>query len=168
MPTTYEPIQTTTLTSGQSSITFTSISQAYTDIVMVFDGDISSLTGCGIRVGNGSLDTGYNYSLTRIWARDTGTYGTSRESGSIDSLRWDYWAAGNGNPRNAIFHFQNYSNTTTNKTILIRTNMTGEETLATVGMWRQTSAINQISLMFSGSATYTSGSSATLYGIKAA
>lgn len=123
MPGTYEPIATTTLSSAASSITFTGISQAYTDLVMVFNGDLTSITGAGIRVGNNSLDTGYSYSLTRMWGKSNGTYGSSRESGSIDSLRYDYWAAGNGNPRNAIFHFQNYSNTTTNKTILIRTNI---------------------------------------------
>ena len=168
MAATYEPIATSTLVSAASSITFTSIPSTYTDLIMVFNGDLSSITGAAIRVGNGSLDTGYNYSLTRIWGKAGNSYGSSRESGSIDSLRWDYWAAGNGYQRNAIFHFQNYSNTSTYKTILSTTTITGTETVATVGMWRSTSAINQISLMLAGATTYTAGSTATIYGIKAA
>lgn len=162
--TTYEPIATQTLGSAASAITFTGISQSYTDLVLVFNGDLTSITGCSIRVGNGSIDTGSNYSLTRIWGKVDGTYGSNRESNG-DQIRWDYWAAGNGSRRNAIFHIQNYSNTTTYKTILARTNIPSTETLATVGLWRSTSAINQVSLMLAGGTTYVAGSTATLYGI---
>ena len=113
--TTYVPIESKTLGSAANNITFTSIPQTYTDLVLVFNGDLTSITGCSVRVGNGSIDTGNNYSLTRMWGKVDGTKGSNRES-SADQIRWDYWAAGNGSPRNAIFHFQNYS-----KVLLIST-----------------------------------------------
>jgi hypothetical protein len=64
----------------------------------------------------------------------------------------------------------NYSNTTTNKTVISRTNVTsgsfpGTETM--VNLWRSTSAINVIELRQSGSGQYLSGTTFTLYGIKA-
>lgn len=168
MASTYELIATTTLPSAANQITFTAIPSTYTDIILVFNGDLDSITGASVRVGNGSIDTTSNYSLTRIWGKTDGTYGSSRET-TADQIRWDYWAAGNGNRRTAIFQFQNYSNTTTNKSVLIRTAIPSTEVLATVGMWRSTSAINQIRLMLSGgSQNYIAGSIATLYGIKAA
>ena len=166
MASTYEPIATTTLSSAASSITFTGISQSYTDLILIFNGDLTSITGAGIRVGNGSIDTGTNYSYTFIWGNGSSAGASCATNQSL--MRWDYYAAGNGSQRNAIFHLQNYSNTTTYKNILSRTAIPSTETLASVGLWRSNSAINQVSLVLEGATTYVSGSTATLYGIKAA
>ncbi len=62
MPATYEPLATTTLGSAASSVTFSSISGSYTDLVVVFSGTAGG--------GNSNLiltfnsDTGSNYSWT--------------------------------------------------------------------------------------------------------
>jgi hypothetical protein len=61
---------------------------------------------------------------------------------------------------------QNYSNTTTNKTALIRDNFATYGTFARVALWRSTSAITSITLTMSSS-TFATGSQFTLYGIKA-
>jgi len=73
MPITYEPIATTTLSSAQSSVTFSSISGSYTDLVLVFS-DVKLSSGdsaIDIQVGNGSVDTSSNYSFTIFGARST-------------------------------------------------------------------------------------------------
>ena len=64
----------------------------------------------------------------------------------------------------------NYSNTTTNKTVLARGNNASDAsypgTEAFVGLWRSTAAINRIDFS-SNSKTWNAGTF-TLYGIKAA
>ena len=73
-----------------------------------------------------------------------------------------------------IVHFQNYSNTNTYKTILGRaTQMNSDNntpaTVAQVGLWRSTSAINTIKIKdYSDLYYFYAGSYFTLYGIKAA
>ena len=66
---------------------------------------------------------------------------------------------------NVILHYQNYSNTTTNKTILCRGN-SDLETAATVALWRSTSAINTI-LVGTTSGNLVAGTTISIYGIKA-
>ena len=64
----------------------------------------------------------------------------------------------------------NYSNTTTNKTVLARGNRASSGVVAQVGMWGNTSAITSITIdnVDSASANFVAGSTFTLYGIKAA
>jgi len=62
----------------------------------------------------------------------------------------------------------NYANTTTYKTSLTRGNIATVATLATVGMWRSTSAITSIKIERDGSNLLAAGSTFTLYGIAAA
>ena len=66
-----------------------------------------------------------------------------------------------------IAHFNNYSNTTTYKTVLLRNSMYQAEASATVALWRSTAAITRITLSLA-SGNIKSGSTATLYGITAA
>lgn len=164
MPATYEPIATTTLGSSAASYTFTSIPQTYTDLVLIISyKDTRTVDGTDgfITVGNGSIDTGTNYSYTIL--RGTGSAATSTRASSANYIHTD----GSGNQQvTVIAHFQNYSNTTTYKTVLIRDNTALNRVDAVVGLWRSTSAINQI--RFSGETGIVSGSTLTLYGIKAA
>ena len=64
---TYTPIATNTLSSATASVTFSSISGVYTDLVLVITPTIP--TGAYdilMRVGNGTVDSGTNYSVTRV------------------------------------------------------------------------------------------------------
>jgi hypothetical protein len=158
---TYEPIATTTLGSSQSSVTFSSISGSYTDLVLVVGGTASVYDGLVIQVGNTSIDTGSNYSVTGI--QGDGTSATSYRETSQTTIN----AGLQGANFNNIYQFMNYSNTTTHKTILSRGNSPANNTRAAVGLWRSTSAINTIKII-SGTGTLSSGTVLTLYGIKAA
>jgi len=161
---TYSTIATTTL-SGVSNYTLTSIPTTYTDLILVGSliqsgGAINSF----LQVGNGSVDTGSNYSQTILFGNGSSAVGT-RQSNQT-SWYADYAGApGTGSDYNtAIWQFQNYSNTTTNKTILMRVGKATNGTDAMVGLWRSTSAINTIKLFSSNNLTGT----LTLYGITAA
>lgn len=161
MAATYEPIATTTLSSTAANYTFTSIPQTYTDLVLVCNFPSSGFN-FSTQVGNGSIDTGTNYSVTRL-------YGTGTSAAS-NSYANDVYFTGNitaGAGSNAIIQINNYSNTTTYKTSLTRFNDAGAIVFAIVGLWRSTSAINQLRV-FASSGSLASGTSLTLYGIKAA
>jgi hypothetical protein len=115
------------------------------------------------QVGNGSIDTGSNYSMTIL--AGNGSTAASVRGSNRTSINLDYYGAIDTTAKTTyIVNFQNYSNTTTNKTVLLRSS-TGYSTEATVGLWRSTSAINTISL--SGT-TFATGSTFNLYGIAAA
>jgi hypothetical protein len=166
MAATYEPIATTTLGSSQSSVTFSSISGSYTDLIAVFNGSHDGTTQYFMQVGNGSADTGSNYSTTVL--DGTGSSAVSgRYSNDSSGIRPDYYATGGGNKKMSIFQLQNYSNTTTYKTVLVRSALPASEVVATVNLWRSTSAINVVKFTCTAG-YYESGSTFTLYGIKAA
>jgi hypothetical protein len=168
MPATYEPIATTTLASAVTSYTFTSIPSSYTDLVLVANGQVSSNANMYLQMGNGSIDTGSNYSDTRLIAEGVGSPSSSRASNAT-YIRLDgyaFWRTSYSAMN--IIQFQNYSNTSTNKTVLIRSGNGDGGVDAIVGLWRSTSAINQIKLGAIGGANLSSGTTLTLYGIKAA
>jgi hypothetical protein len=160
---TYTPIATYTAPSSQSSVTFSSISGSYTDLIMVVRGTASTYDNHYIRVGNGSLDTGTNYSATTV-------YGDGSSAGSERLSNWSdgsYVTTGGGPAMTTIINFMNYSNTTTYKSFLTRGNNMGRWVTATAGLWRSTSAINTIQYRPAGG-TIDTGTTFTLYGIASA
>lgn len=166
MALTYEPIATTTLVSAASSYTFTSIPNTYTDLVLVANLTSNTAANAYFRVGNGSIDSGSNYSYT-IMSGD-GTTATASRSFN-NSLIVGTTTGGSLNNRlgTLIINFQNYKNTTTHKPSINRFSSAGIETVCTYGVWQSTSAIDQIQIL-SLSPNYSIGSTFTLYGIKAA
>jgi hypothetical protein len=160
MPTTYEPIATTTLSTATASVTFSSISGSYTDLVLV----VCSTTGTGTALLTANGDTGSNYSRTFMYG--TGSSVVAGRTTNFASFPFTIGATANVFS-SSIIHLMNYSNATTNKTFLARGNDANDATVAFAGLWRNTSAITSLTL--TGSAgNLSSGSTFTLYGIKAA
>jgi hypothetical protein len=163
---TYSTIATTTLGSNQANYTFSSIPSTYTDLILVVAGQVSSNVSLAIQV-NG--DTGTNYSCTEIFG-DGGTASSFRNSNNAQVTVASIGAQINsGSQWVSTLHFQNYSNTTTNKTILGRTSAAATGVNAIVGLYRSTSAINSIKFMgYAGASGFTTGTTFTLYGIASA
>ena len=161
MAATYTSIATTTASGSTTTITFSSISSAYTDLVLVIAGNQSSAGQVDFRVGNGSIDSGSNYSTTSLYG-DGSTAGSLRYSGATQ-INIGY---SDTSQNNTIVHLMNYSNTTTYKTVLSRSAAAATATSARVGLWRSTSAINTISII--GGNNWSSTTTFTLYGIKSA
>jgi hypothetical protein len=67
-----------------------------------------------------------------------------------------------------IVQIMNYSNTTTYKTLIQRSNLAQTGVSTMVGLWRSTSAVNVLTYYCSNATTFEAGFTATLYGIKAA
>jgi hypothetical protein len=163
MPATYEPIATTTLGSAAATIDFTSIAASWTDlrIVMTF----TTSTGNSIR-GTFNSDTGTNYSHTIIFGNGSGV--TSSRNTSLA-----YFFVTNGSdtttPSMATLDVFSYAGST-NKTLLgtqLRDYNGSGVVGQSVSLWRSTAAITSISLFLS-SGNFSTGTTATLFGIKAA
>lgn len=163
---TYSLINSTTLGSAQSSVTFSSIPSTFTDLVLVCNGGVT------IAAANAHLrfnsDTGSNYSDTNITG--TGSAASSGRSTSQTScILNSYGYPENDMNWNCIVHIMDYSNTTTYKTLLSRSNQADNGVSALVGLWRSTAAITTIDVIsiFSGSPQFSIGTTFKLYGIEA-
>ncbi len=172
MPATYEPIATTTLSNAANTITFSSISGSYTDLVLVMRATNSSSVGNQPVLMTFNNDTGNNYSITRIYGN--GSTPTSDRFSTQTSIDAGFLPGSNGTgPGTIIANIMNYSNATTYKTVLYRWESEAAASgskyvVAGVGLWRNTSVITEIDLAFGGGFNFNSGSTFTLYGIKAA
>jgi len=156
---TYTPIATYTATGSVSTVTFSSIPQTYTDLVLIGAAkDSNNYTG--MRVNNSSAA---NYSRTYMtWN------GTSAGSARTTSDTTLYVGGNDTNFEVSIYNFQNYSNTTTYKTILGTQKIANATSIAAVGLWRSTAAITEIDIYSVSGATILTGTTFTLYGIASA
>jgi hypothetical protein len=161
MPITYEPIATSTASGSATSITFSSIPSTYTDLVLVADVlGAASGTDPVLRFNS---DTSANYSSTNM--RGDGSSASSVRYSEFYIVAGASWNSGVRYIH--TINIQNYANTTTYKTVLVRSSDPGNSVSAIVGLWRATpAAINSVQI--SASANITAGSTFTLYGIKAA
>lgn len=171
MAVTYTPIATGITTGSSNGIAFNSIPQTYTDLVLVinyrsqYSGASDNLylnadnTSNGnysstLLVGNGSAATSSRYANDFYGAFLGYIPGATTASGTFGST---------------IIHIQNYTNTTTFKTTIARTNTAGSFVTTAVGLLRGTGAITSLTpFCYGNAANLVSGSTATLYGIKAA
>jgi hypothetical protein len=161
---TYIPLQSITLTSTATTITFSGIPQNYTDLILV-TGDILNPTNLANMYFQFNDDTGSNYS--RTWFEGTGSSSASSRDSNQTSMK--VGRSYGGNRTINIFHFQNYSNVTTNKTVIGRSGSgdTSSSTVLSVGLWRSNAAINKIVIGIEGGIVFSSGCTFTLYGIAA-
>ena len=161
---TYTPIATTTLGSAQTSYTFNAIPGTYTDLVLIsnFQTNAGSVTTFQMNFNGGSSGA---YSYTRIYG--DGSAATSSNAttstniqgvGIIDPSAWNI----------NIANVMNYANSTTNKTVLSRTNSSVTYLGAYVMKWNQNTAITSITVNILSGASFSTGSTFTLYGIAAA
>lgn len=168
MPSTYTPIATTTLAnSTTATVSFTSITGIYTDLVLVTASAITS--GAGALKLNYNSDTGSNYSRTIVTGNGSAASST-RETSQASLLVNTNGNLDTGLGQNTtIINIINYSNSSAFKTTLARANRAANGTDAIVGLWRNTAAITRIDIANTGLSTFfLSGSTFTLYGIKAA
>lgn len=165
MPATYEPIATTTLGSAASSITFSSIASTWTDLRVVFVGTSSTANACRIQFNS---DTATNYSYTDLIG-DGASATSSRSSNTTYITMTPASALSTTISSLLTMDIFSYAGSTY-KTALINASedRNGSGGVGNqVGLWRSTSAINSI-LIYASSGNFATGTTATIYGIKAA
>jgi hypothetical protein len=156
MPTpTYTPLANTTLGSSASSITFSSISGSYRDLVLVISGVVNTGTAIYLRF-NG--DTGNNYSYVRMVGNGSTT---SKASGTISAAEIGEMFT---NEANIIAQVMDYSATDKHKSGLARCNASTNSVFGHAYRWANTAAITSMVVLTSGG-TFNSGTTMALYGI---
>jgi len=164
---TYVALATNTLSSTAATVSFSSIPSTYTDLVLVATLRQSTTNQDGYLRFNS--DTGTNYSDTVV--RGNGSTASSvrdTSAAGIDIGVMSNSANASGEFETVIINIMNYANTTTNKTVIMRTNQTASIVNAIVGLWRSTAAINTVSLESRNSGSFAIGSTFSLYGIASA
>lgn len=160
---TYVALKTSTVSVATPTVTISSIPSGYTDLVLVMSGSTSGSINNTIRVGNGSVDTGSNYSCTILSGSGSSAVSTRRSNDT--SFQPNYNGYTNTGQSQMIVQFQNYSNTSVFKTMISRSDNAATGTDAVVGLWRSTSAIDTIQLLANGGFNWQVGTTFTLYGI---
>jgi hypothetical protein len=166
MPQTYEPIATTTLSTTTSTITFDSIPQTYTDLKVIVN-NLSVGTGgyMGLRFNNNSTSNAY---ISNVLRANISAASATSDEGTILLLAYDGLSS-DTIPAVHEIHVQSYTN---NKHKSLLAAISADRNNAgfvyrTVGLWRNTAAITRIDLI-AQNWNFTSGTTATVYGIKAA
>lgn len=167
---TYEAIATQTLGSATGIITFSSIPQTYTDLVMVVSAKVTSATYDISAIRVNSVTTNYS----RTYIEGSGSSATTGRGTAEISLRAGYLPGTNYTSELSvdIYHFMDYTNTTTYKSVLCRCNAVNTSTnfniMSQASLIPTTSAITQITLQTANGANLNTGSTFSLYGIKVA
>lgn len=164
---TYAPIATQTLSSATNTVTFSSISGSYTDLVLIASVRKGGSANEAMFITfNGDSNTNYSFTILT----GSGTASTSVTSTNGTKIQWYGQETASNTFALNILNIQDYSNTTTYKTVIGRNANPLYRTASTIGLWRSTSAITSITLTPDAylSPNFEIGSSFTLYGIQAA
>jgi hypothetical protein len=150
----YVALANVTLGSSASSVTFSSISQAYRDLVLVHSGTANLQVGMQMRFNGDNTETNYN----RVSMQGNGS---SASSSSVNNSGFGsvYTSVGQN-----LVSIMDYSATDKHKSILWRSDGSDTFTVATAGRWSNTAAITSLSV-FCNTATFSAGTTFALYGI---
>lgn len=162
MAKTYESITSATTTSNATAVTFTGIPGTFTDLILVYRGKVTANVNIYLRAGNGTLDTGSNYSDTRIY----GSGSVVLASRSSNSTQMQIHAGDTSQDGMVVLHIMSYANTNIYKSVL--SNAAANLPSRHAGLWRSTSAITTLSVHPTAGNNFVDGATVALYGIKAA
>lgn len=159
------PLASVTLSANTASVTFGSISQSYTDLIIIANAQMTTNSDA-LRVQfNG--DTGSNYSGTQLYG--DGSNALSNRQTSQTGFRLSNGAPNSGSAYGpSISHIMSYSNTTTYKSALSRTgngSSGNPYSGAFVCLWRSTAAITSLLIYPENGGNILSGSKIDIYGV---
>lgn len=157
---TYTPLANITLGSNASSVTFSSISQAYRDLVLVINGKVTGAQSNTYLFCN-SDTTQSNYSWVRMLGSGSGSVSSSTASNAGVA---DFDSAGSGAV--AVVQIMDYSATDKYTTRLSRHDDQASVAIAYVSRWNNTAAVTSLTIQHNGS-NLAAGMSLALYGIAA-
>jgi hypothetical protein len=161
---TYSSIAYTVLGSPAASITFSSISSAYSDLRLVLSGMATGTVNLYLQI-NG--DTAGNYSYRYVGGSGAAASSASSQGVTQILVIGEIASMSTTIPSMATLDFLQYKNTGMYKDVLITSandNNGSGETTASIGLWRSTSAITSV-VISTNSSTLATGFTAELIGI---
>jgi hypothetical protein len=151
--------------STTNQVSFTSIPSTYTDLFFVVSGSLVTAANDLIVFFNNE-NSGTNYSATYLTGN--GTTATSSKYSNRQNIPLSYVSGISDTQGSYFVNVQNYSNSTTYKTMLGRVSNSVYGIEQSVGLWRSTSVINQVDFLVGGTTRYfAAGTTISLYGIRA-
>ena len=160
MPTaTYIALANVTLSTSDSSITFSSIPNTYRDLVIVVTGSTTANADLGFRLNS---DSGANYSFVYMGGNGSTTLSGSATGQTQVVLDAYFWRS--TEISTCIAHIMDYSATDKHKTILSRNNVAGGGTDAFANRYASNSAITSVEVR-NPAQSFASGTTITMYGI---
>ena len=156
-------LATITLGSAASTVTFSSIPATYRDLRLVIN---ASGTG-----GNGLVKVQFNGDTSTSNYFDVGMYGDGSSAGSESHTTLGYIKGGItslGASETILIDVLDYMATDKHKALLLKQTSASAGLEAFAGRWASTSAVTSIAIGQSGTNTFATGSSFSLYGIVSA
>jgi len=157
---TYKALATTTLSGTAASITFSSISSSYRDLVAVVNGELSTANTPDLQMKINADSSNYS----QVFMRGNGSTTASGTYTAINLNSASTWSS--GRRYNHLVHIMDYSATDKHKTVLARGNWAGGDINATASRWASTNAVTSISFTVA-SGSFAIGTTFSLYGIEA-
>lgn len=165
MPSALVPLANLTLGSAAATVTFSSISGSYRDLMLIV-GNLNTNTSVVYGYMRFNGDTATNYSYVNM-AGD----GSSATSGNGSNLNGCYIQPNStfSTTSNAILtiSIMDYSATDKHKTALIRSNNPGSFVSAIANRWASTAAITSLDIATTSATMWAAGSTFSLYGVSA-
>lgn len=164
MPNAMTPIANLTLGSNTPTVTFTSITGIYRDLLLVISGANGTSNNALVYCRFNS-DSGGNYNSATMSAGSDGAV-----SYSYTSSTFGYLTVNGGFQRSVgsiQAHFFDYSVTNKHKTYISRNASATKGAEAISGRWANTAAITSIQLKSANDWDFESGTSFALYGVSA-
>ena len=152
----YTALAEITLSSTDSSVTFSSIPSGYRDLILVIGGNATGNENAELRF-NG--DSGSNYSNVRALGSTTIVSDSATATSTQRAAR-----IGSGQST-VIMQIMDYSATDKHKTVLARSMQSTDAVHMGAARWANTSAITSVEVFVSANA-YAIGSTFCLYGVK--
>jgi len=163
---TYVALGSVTISSAQNQVTFSNIPQTYTDLILVSNVGASAINPSIYMRFNGDAQS--NYSFTNIYGNGTAAASTRASTQSKAVMAW-YVSPDTTMAMVNVTQIMNYSSNTVYKTTMSRANRgsasNSQGTEASISLWRNTAAINSITLL--PEQNFSIGSTFNLYGISA-
>lgn len=153
----YTPLAHYTVGTAQASVTFSNISQAYRDLVLVYTVTGSTTSETLWRLNN---DTSTPISFVYMIGDGSTTSSTSQTNNGLTT----------GGPlstsviSNHTINVMDYSTTNKHKSALSRHNLSSGSTWAVAHRWASNAAVNSIYL-YPASGNFATGSTFSLYGV---
>jgi len=163
MPSAITPLANLTLSAGATSVTFSSISGAYRDLILVVTGGSNSYSAFQIQF-NGST-TGYTW--VGMEGNGSANAAATNTSNALEG-NYNYWVEDIGTS-NTVYQMQvfDYAQTNKHKSVLYRVSAAATGVGAYSGRWADTSAVTSLACIRSAGNTWRSGTTFALYGVSA-
>jgi hypothetical protein len=150
----YVALANVTLGSSAATVTFSSISQAYRDLVLIQSGTATGLVAMQMRFNGDNTETNY----FRVDMQGNGSTALSAANNNSG-----FGVVFTGQGQNTV-SIMDYSATDKHKSMLWRSDGAANLTLATAGRWANTAAITSFQVLCN-TALFSAGTTFALYGI---